>query len=149
MKLWHLDSPEAKALPVSGRVYRITLDGKVTEVIAPNADMPCPNGVDQLADGTIRVAEFFLGNILERKGDGWKVIAKGHRSADGIVHDSKGRFFVSEVFTGRVTSYERDGSGQKELGEGFKSAADIVVDEKDGVLMVPDTKAGKLFFIVL
>ncbi len=142
---------EAKALPVLGRVYRITLDGEITEVIAPNDEMPCPNGVDMLADGTIRVAAFFKGNILERDGDGWKTIATGHRSADAIVHDSKGRFYISEVKTGRVTRYEADGSGQTELGEdmGIQSAADMFVDEENGMLIVPDTKAGKLFFIAL
>ncbi len=147
--LWPLDSEEAKALPAVGRLYRVTAEGKVTEEIAANAEMPCPNGVDVLADGTMRVAEFFSGNILEREGEGWKVIAKGHRSADGIVHDSKGRFYVSEVKTGRVTRYEADGSGQTELGEGLQSAADLIVDEKSGMLIVPDTKAGKLFFIKL
>lgn len=149
MKLWPLDSAEAKAVPMVGRVYRITLDGKVTEEVAPNAAMLCPNGIDLLADGTMRVAEFFTGNILERKEDGWKVIAKEHRSADGIVHDHYGRFYVSEVMTGKVTRYEADGSGRTELGSEMISAADILVDEKDGVLIVPDTKAGKLFFIAL
>lgn len=148
-KLWPLDSPEGKAIPVVGRVYRITMDGKVTEVIAPNAEMICPNGIDLLADGTVRVAEFFTGNILEKQGDGWKVIAKDHRSADGIAHDQKGRFYVSEVMTGKIARYEADGSGKTDLGEGLTSAADILLDEKDGVLIVPDTKAGKLFFIAL
>ncbi len=150
-RLWPLGSEGAKNLPVLGRVYSITLDGKITEVIPPNADMPCPNGVDQLADGRIRVAAYFTGNILEREGDGWKILASGHRSADAIVHDSKGRFYVSEVRTGRVTRYEADGSGQTELSEdmGIQSAADMFVDEENGTLIVPDTKAGKLFFLAL
>jgi len=148
-KLWPPDSEEAKALPAVGRVYRITLDGKVTEVITANPEMPCPNGVDILADGTVRVAEFFSGKILERDGEKWKTIATGHRSADAIVHDSKGRFYVSEVKTGRVTRYEADGTGQTELGEGLESAADMIVDEKSGKLIIPDTKAGKLVFIDL
>jgi sugar lactone lactonase YvrE len=148
-QLWALDSPEGKAFPAAGRVYRITPDGKVTELIAPNAKMPGPNGITQLKDGTIRVAEFFLGEILERDGDQWKVLAKGHRSADGIDQDSKGRFYVSEVLTGKVTRYEADGSGRKEVGLGMTSAADLLVDEKDQMLIVPDSKAGKLFFIPL
>lgn len=149
--LWFLESEGAKALPVLGRVYRVTLDGKITEVIPANADMPCPNGVDQLADGTIRVAEYFTGRILERNGDGWKVLVSGRRSSDGIVHDSKGRSYVSEVRRGRVTRYEADGSGQTELGEdlGMKSAADMFVDEENAMLIIPDTKAGELFFTEL
>ncbi|MFM7742602.1 MAG: gluconolaconase, partial [Verrucomicrobiota bacterium] len=73
----------------------------------------------------------------------------GHRSGDGIVHDSKGRFYVSEVMTGRVTRYEADGSGQTELGQGLKAAADHYLDEKAGVLIVPDSKAGELVFLAL
>ena len=149
--LWPLDSEGAKALPALGRVYRVTLDGDITEVIAPNAEMKCPNGVDQLADGTIRVAEFFTGRILERDKENWKIIADGHRTSDAIVHDAKGRFYVSEVGTGRVTRYEADGSGQTELGAdlGMQSAADMLVDEETQTLIIPDTKAGKLFFIAL
>jgi sugar lactone lactonase YvrE len=147
--LWPLDSAEAKALPVVGRLYRITLDGKVTEVIAANPTMPCPNGVDQLPNGTIRIAEFFTGKILERSGEDWKVLAEGHRTADGIGHDKKGRFYVSEVGTGKVWRYEADGSGKVQLGEGLVSAADLLVDEKAGVLIVPDTKSGKIVLIDL
>lgn len=32
---------------------------------------------------------------------------------------------------------------------GIQSAADMIVDEETGMLIVPDTKAGKLFFIGL
>jgi len=148
-KLFAIDSPEHKAIPVLARVFRVTLDGKVTEVIAPNPIMLNPNGIDVLADGRIRIAEFFLGNVLEYKDGAFKTIAKGHRSGDGIVHDSKGRFYVSEVMTGRVTRYEADGSAPKELGQGLKAAADHCLDEKAGVLIVPDSKAGELVFLAL
>jgi hypothetical protein len=148
-KLFDIDSPEHKAIPVVARVFRVTLDGKVTEVIAPSPIMLNPNGIDVLADGRIRIAEFFLGNVLEYKDGAFKTIAKGHRSGDGIVHDSKGRFYVSEVMTGRVTRYEADGSGQTELAEGLKAAADHFLDEQAGVLIVPDSKAGELVFLAL
>ncbi len=148
-KLFAVGSAEHKAIPVIARVFQVTLDGKVTEVIAPTAKMLNPNGIDVMANGRIRIAEFFLGNVLEHKDGAFKTIAKGHRSGDGIVHDSKGRFYVSEVMTGRVTRYEADGSGQTELGQGLLSAADHCLDEKAGVLIVPDSKAGNLVFIGL
>jgi len=148
-KLWAIGSAEAKALPVIGRVYRITLEGKVTEVIAPNAEMPLPNGVDVLPDGRIRIAEFFHGRILERSGEGWKILAEGHRSADAIVHDRKGRFYVTEVFTGKVWRYAADGSAREDLGGGLESAADMMVDEDAGVAIVPDSKRGLLVFLPL
>ncbi len=150
-KLWPVDSPEHKAIPVIARLYRVTLDGKVTEVIAPTARMLNPNGVDVLKDGRIRLAEFFTGDVLEYKDGVFTTIAKGHRSGDGLVHDSKGRFYISEVMFGRVTRYDADGSHPALLSEGLglQSAADIYVDEAHGQLIIPDSKAGQLVFIGL
>ena len=148
-KLFDVSSAEHKAIPVIARVFQVTLEGKVTEVIAPTPKMLNPNGIDVMANGRIRIAEFFTGDVLEWNKGKWKTLAKGHRSGDGLVHDSKGRFYVSEVFTGRVTRYESDGSGQTELGQGLLSAADHFLDEKAGVLIVPDSKAGNLVFIGL
>ncbi|MEI7652333.1 MAG: SMP-30/gluconolactonase/LRE family protein, partial [Verrucomicrobiota bacterium] len=150
-KLWPINSAEHKAIPVIARLYRITLDGKVTEVIAPTARMLNPNGVDVLKDGRIRLAEFFTGDVLEYKDGTFTTIAKGHRSGDGLVHDSQGRFYISEVMFGRVTRYDADGSHPALLSEGLalQSAADIYVDEAHGQLIIPDSKAGQLVFIGL
>ena len=150
-KLWPIDSAEHKAIPVVARLFRVTLDGKVTEVIAPNARMLNPNGVDVLKDGRIRLADFFTGDVLEYKDGVFTTIAKGHRSGDGIVHDSKGRFYISEVMFGRVTRYDADGKNPKLLSEGLnlQAAADIYVDEAHGQLIIPDSKAGELVFIAL
>jgi len=150
-KLWPINSAEHKAIPVIARLYRVTLDGKVTEVIAPTARMLNPNGVDVLKDGRIRLAEFFTGDVLEYNKGKWKTIAKGHRSGDGIVHDSKGRFYISEVMFGRVTRYDAGSKNPQLLSEGLglQSAADIYVDEAHGELIIPDSKAGQLVFIGL
>jgi len=150
-QLWARNSAQAKAIKVIARVYRISLAGKVTEVIPPDARMLNPNGVDVLKDGRIRIAEFFSGDVLEWNKGKWKAIAKGHRSGDGIVHDSKGNFYISEVMFGKVTRYERGNPVGQELsaGLGLKSAADIYVDEPHGQLIIPDSKAGELVFIAL
>ena len=150
-QLWARNSSKAKEIKVIARVYQVTLDGKVTEVIAPDARMLNPNGVDVLKDGRIRIAEFFSGDVLEWNKGKWKAIAKGHRSGDGIVHDSKGNFYISEVMFGKVTRYERGNPTGKVLSEGLglKSAADIYADEAHGALIIPDSKAGELVFIAL
>jgi sugar lactone lactonase YvrE len=148
-KLWPVDSPEAKAIPVVARVVRVTLDGKVTEVIPPTPRMLLPNGVDVLDDGRIRIAEFFSGDVLEWNHGLWKTLATGHRSGDGIVHDSRGHFYISEVMTGRVFRYNADGSGRTQLGEQLTAAADHYVDEANGQLIVPETKAGRIVFLRL
>jgi sugar lactone lactonase YvrE len=154
-QLWARYSAQAKEIKVIARVYRINLAPKVTdrvsEVIPPNERMLNPNGVDVLKDGRIRVAEFFGGDVLEWNKGKWKAIAKGHRSGDGIVHDSKGNFYISEVMFGKVTRYEPGSKNPKLLSEGLglKSAADIFVDEAHGQLIIPDSKAGELVFIAL
>jgi len=149
--LWPRNGSKAKEIKVIARVYKIALDGKVTEVIPPHERMLNPNGIDVLKDGRIRLAEFFSGDVLEWNKGKFKAIAKGHRSGDGIVHDSKGNFYISEVMFGRVTKYARGQAEGKLLSEGLglKSAADLYVDEAHGALIIPDSKAGELVFIAL
>ena len=87
-KLFAIDSPEHKAIPVIARVFQVTLEGKVTEVIAPTPKMLNPNGIDVLANGRIRIAEFFTGDVLEYNKGKWKTIAKGHRASSTIPRDA-------------------------------------------------------------
>ena len=94
---WPLGSTEAANLPPLGRLYRIDLDGKVTIAIDHAPEFPNPNGVDILADGTILIAEFFRGTLLEWKSGKWRRISEDHRSGDGIVNDGKGSLYLTEV----------------------------------------------------
>lgn len=148
-EFWALDSAEAKKLTPRGRVYRITLDGKVSVAIDHAPEMPNPNGVDELEDGTIMIDEFFRGTLLAWKAGHWRTISSDHRSADGIVHDRAGEnFYVTEVRTGRVWRI-RAATGEKQLLAKLESAADLYLDEPNHQLIVPDSKAGKLVFIPL
>lgn len=144
---WPLDSPEARAVPNIGRVYQISLDGKVTELIPAGAPMTCPNGIDVLPDGRVRIAEFFTGAVLEWRDGKWSELVRGHRSGDGLGHDGKGNLYVSEVRTGMVWRYAPGWQQREALGSGLASAADLLVDAANRQLVVPDTRAGKLFFI--
>lgn len=147
--LWPVDSAEARAIPAIGRVFRVNFDGKVTVAVEARPEMRCPNGIDVTADGRIRVAEFFGGNVLEFAADGHgapRVLARGFRSGDGLGHDVAGNLYVSEVFTGRVARV-RPGGQIEELATGLRSAADFLL-EKDQ-LVVPDSAAGELVFIPL
>jgi sugar lactone lactonase YvrE len=146
---WPLDSDQAKNLTPRGRVYRITLNGQVSVVIDHASEMPDPNGVDELDDGTILVDEFFRGTLLAWKAGRWRTISDDHRSADGIVHDRSGKnYYATEVRTGRVWSIEA-ATGEKHLLAKLESAADLYLDEPNHQLIVPDSKAGKLVFIPL
>ncbi|MEO7412310.1 MAG: hypothetical protein ABIZ81_03045 [Opitutaceae bacterium] len=144
---WPLDSEQARKLVPLGRVYRVTLDGKITVAIDHHAENPNPNGVDALDDGTILTAEFFRGRLLAWKNGTWRKISEDHRSADGIVHDKAGNYYVTEVRTGRV--WHVKATGEKRLLATLESAADLYLDEARNQLIVPDSKAGKLVFIPL
>lgn len=146
--MWPLDSAQAKALPPLGRVYRLTLDGKVSVAIDHAPGMPDPNGVDALADGTILVGEFFRGTLLEWKAGKWRTISDDHRSIDGIVHDNAGNLYVTEVRTGRVW-HVKAATGEKHLLATLQSAADLYLDGARSQLVVPDSKAGQLVYIPL
>ena len=145
---WPLDSAQAKSLRPLGRVYRITLDGRVSIVIDHSPEMPDPNGVEVYADGTILAGEFFRGTLLEWKAGKWRVISDDHRSLDGIVHDNAGNIWLTEVRTGRVW-HVKAATGEKHLLATLPSAADLFLDEAHHQLIVPDSKSGQLVFIPL
>jgi sugar lactone lactonase YvrE len=145
---WPLDSEQAKALKPLGRIYRVTLDGAVSIVIDHSPRMPNPNGVDVLADGTIRIAEFFRGTLLEWKAGEWRKISDGHRSADGVVHDDAGNIYLTEVRTGRVW-HLKAATGEKHLLATLQSAADLYLDQTNHQLLIPDSKAGTIVFVPL
>ncbi len=146
-----LDSPEARALPALGRVYRISLDtGAVSIALDHSPAMPCPNGIDALPNGAIRVAEFFTGNILEYNGCETTTLATGLRSCDGIAHDRAGNLYLCEVLTGQV--WRIAPNGEKTLLIKLASAADHLLDETNPDaprLLIPDTKSGTLVILPL
>jgi sugar lactone lactonase YvrE len=146
--MWPLDSQEAKNLKPLGRVYRVTMAGKVSIEVDHAVEMPDPNGIDVLDEKTYLVADFFRGDLLERKGSSWRVVSPDHRTADGIAHDHSGNIYLSEVRTGKVWSI-RLSTGEKQLLATLPSAADLYLDETHQQLIIPDSKLGELVFIPL
>ena len=147
--LWPLDSPEAKAMPMIGRVYHITLGGKVTEVIKPNAKMTNPNGVGVGKDGQLLVGAFFQGHFLVREGDDLKILASNLRGADAVEQDSHGHYYVSSWSQAKVWKISSDGSSVEVLQDGFQSAADFYLEEENNRLLLPDMLAGKVYEVSL
>ena len=152
-KLWPTGSPEAKALPAIGRVYRIRLkDKKITVEIPENPAMPTPNGVFVKRDGTILVADFFTGNIIESKRGKASAIRTGFRGADGIDLDRNGNVYVSSWTDGklwRISMNPAAVDNPKVLIDGLKSAADFYVDDEARQIVIPDMNAGTLVFLPL
>ena len=153
-KLWPLDSPEAKALPAIGRVYRISLKHKVTVAVDSRPEMPNPNGVTAPARGRLLVAEFFTGSVFLSKGKTLQALTTGLRGADGIEEDAKGNIYVSSWEQGKVWRLPRPSGGKQAaaaepvvVAEGFQSAADFYLDRQKKTLLLPDMKAGTLTVI--
>ncbi len=152
-QLWPLDSEKAKELPNIGRIYRIAVDGKDAGkpalAIEAGSDIPCPNGVASTGKDRLLVAEFFKGNVVEKKGGKTSVLASGYRGGDGIEQDGKGNIYLSSWTQGKLWKLDSRGKEQKLLVEGLQSAADFFLDEKNKVILLPDMKAGTVTFVPL
>lgn len=145
--LWPEESPEAKALPAIGRVYRIDLAGKVTLVQDADPLMPCPNGVTVVGPGRLLIGEFFHGHLLESRGGKLRQIATGYRGTDGVATDAKGAIYVSSWTQGKLWRLGKEGKGETLIAEGFQSAADFFVDPAGKTIALPDMKAGTVTFL--
>jgi sugar lactone lactonase YvrE len=147
--LWPLDSPQAKEIPVIGRVYQIQFDGKVTVAIDACPEMLNPNGVTSPEAGLLLVAEFFKGNILIHRDGKLTILNTGLRGGDGIERDSKGNLYVSSWTQGKVWKLDPDAKKTEVIIKGHKAAADFLLDEKNGLLILPDMTAGTLSYYKL
>ena len=97
-----LGSETARQMRAVGRVYHVSLDGKVTEVIPPSRKMICPNGVGVGNAGQLLVGAFFNGYLLEWRGHELHILAEDMRGADGVEQDSAGNYYVSSWNQGKV-----------------------------------------------
>ncbi|MEW6302624.1 MAG: gluconolaconase [Verrucomicrobiota bacterium] len=145
--LWPLDSHAAKTLQAIGRVYEITLDGKVSAAVDTSELMPCPNGVTT-SGSRLLVGDFFTGNILEAYKGKLKVITTGYRGADAIERDGA-NIYVSSWTDGKVWKMDAKGQKVEVMIEGLQSAADFYLDRKTRQIVLPDMKAGVVMFIPL
>ncbi|NWF86183.1 MAG: SMP-30/gluconolactonase/LRE family protein [Bryobacteraceae bacterium] len=147
--LWPTDSPEAKAVPAIGRVYHLSLDGRVRLAVDAAPAMTCPNGVCAPAPDHLLIAEFFHGNLLQARHGSVQVLNTGFRGADGIERAKSGRIFVSSWTQGKVWRLDEQGQNPEVLIEGLQSAADFYLDEPARLLLVPDMKAGLVVWVPL
>jgi sugar lactone lactonase YvrE len=147
-KLWPLDSDAARSLPILGRVYRVTLDGRVSVAIDHAREIAVPNGITVGPDGCLYVVDTFFGTVCSWREGVWRRIGDDFRGADGIVHDGTGHLYVSEAFSGRVWRV-RVADGHRELLATLRSAADLILDASRRQLVIPNTRAGELAFLPL
>jgi hypothetical protein len=141
------DSAQAWSVPATSRIYRIALDGRVSEVVSPSRKVLVINGVTNAnKDGKLLLAEFFYGNIVlaGKHRDTWKILATGFRGADGVEQGKDGTIYVSSFENGAVWKMDEEGENITPLIEnvGRQSTADFYLDEPGHRLLVPDTLHG-------
>lgn len=136
-----------------GAVYRISPQGQVTLIVseAQNPAIRSPNGLLLDGRGGLLVADFSTGELLrvdlatravERLGDGFG-------AADGLALDAEGRLYVSDWKGGQVWQWEpgRSGAKPKRYDRTFGAAADITLTADGRHILVPDMKAGILYWL--
>lgn len=149
-KLWPTNSSEAKC-PMTGSVYRVGLDGTVTQVVPSGGELTGPNGVTVHGAGDnthIVLGDFFTGKILSWDGKKHTVIAEGMRGADAIEF-GEGVIYVSSWPLGIVWEYDQREKSLTVLSDNFTTAADFYYDRENNQLIVPDMIEGTLTFLQL
>jgi sugar lactone lactonase YvrE len=147
-----VDSDAAYAIPAISRVYRITMDGKISSVFEPSRKLLVINGVTETKKRkTLLVLDFFHGSVVDvdiKKGTK-TIVATGLRGADGIEQASDGTIFVSSFENGAVWRMDENGENMRQLvsGLGFQTTADFYLDESAKRLYVPNTATGTVLVV--
>jgi sugar lactone lactonase YvrE len=154
--LWPTDSLQAEAIPTGARVYRITLDGRVTDVFTPTRKILVVNGISQAnKNNHLLAVDFFHGSVVDvdTRKDTKTIVATGpFRGADGIEQADDGTIFVTSFDNGRVWRMDADGENVVKLYDLATDAgtvarstlADLALDEAAELLYVPDALHGNI-----
>jgi sugar lactone lactonase YvrE len=166
--LWPTDSLKADEIPTAARVYRVTLDGKATNVFTPTRKILVTNGVtesrrrhgDEGADEGkhLLALDFFHGSVVDvdTRKDTKTIIATGpFRGCDGIEQAKDGTIFVTGFENGRVWRMDSNGENVVKLLDlatdlnitARQTAADLALDEEANLLYVPDTAHSQIIVL--
>jgi len=151
-RLWELGGDRDAGLPKKGCVYRVTLSGRITEVIPAGHDaLRFPNGVAverTVAGEQVYAADFFTGNIVWTTSSGHQVLATGIRGLDGLT--VAGDVIYGSSWTGGTVWKVDRGTGKRTLLlDGLTTAADFYFDAVKKQLIIPDMISGTLTFLPL
>lgn len=136
-----------------GAIFRITPAGKVSLVVseAKNPAIKSPNGLLFEPSGKLLVLDFASGELLRLDTDKGTTekIADGFGGGDGLARDSAGMMYLSDWKGGRVwklDSKQKDAKPQQ-YSQTFQAAADIALSGDGKFVLVPDMKAGTLYWV--
>ncbi|MFD0928532.1 SMP-30/gluconolactonase/LRE family protein [Methylophilus glucosoxydans] len=130
-------------------IFKLTPEGKVTQVLKANAGIKRPNGL--LMDGPNRllVADFGTGKLFSVQLGGSKPVVtllnQGFGGADGLIRDAYGMLYVSDWAGGNVWQLSDPKATPQRIIQGYQSAADISLSADGKSLLIPDMKAGLLY----
>lgn len=152
--LWPLGSPQAAAVPVTARVFQLTLDGAFSSVIGPTPDILIPNGVTTTGcSSTAYVTDFFNGRIVRVNARGkTRIVVAGeqYRGADGLALDRRHRFYVSSFESGQVFQVSASGKRSRLLVDlGRNGAADLMYDVRTDAILLASTTRGSVVSLPL
>lgn len=136
-----------------GAIFRIAPKGGVTLITdaskAPT--LKAPNGLWVEEDGKLLVLDLVSGDVSRVNMDDGSLIriAASYPGGDGLVRDSRGKFYISEWSTGRVFVVGKESRSPALLSNQFKAAADCCLDAGERNLLVPDMTQGQLVSLPL
>ena len=133
-------------------IFKITPDGKVTEVLKGNAGIKRPNGLLMDGPDSLLVADFGNGKLFRVQLGSKPLVTllnQGFGGADGLIRDAHGRLYVSDWAQGNVWQLTEPKATPQRIIQGYQSAADISLSADGQSLLVPDMKAGTLHSLPL
>ena len=130
-----------------GAIYKISTDGKITEIFGEHNGIKRPNGLLMDGPNKLLVADFGTGDLFQLTlADNAQLthLNSGFGGADGLVRDSDGLLYISDWKNGKVWQLTDAKATPQLITEGHKSAADIALSVDGKSILMPDMKAGQL-----
>lgn len=136
-----------------GAIYRIERNGAVSLLIseAQNAAIKNPNGLLFEPAGTLLVADFSTGELLRLDTATKRTdkLASGFGGGDGLALDKAGRLYITDWKGGRAWKLDlnKPGAEPEPYPQKFAAAADITLSADGKFVLLPDMKAGRLYWL--
>ena len=131
-----------------GAVFELSQGKRPT--VVPGSDtvraQSSVNGLLPAGGDTLYAVGFRTGvlSVTDGKG-GWRELARGLGSPDGIDAGPKGSFYISDHAGGHLFLVQRtSGAKPVKVASGLQAPADLVLDRTRGVLVVPENSANRL-----
>lgn len=136
-----------------GAIFRVSPEGKVSLVVSEAQDpaIKSPNGLIFDRAGKLLVVDFTTGHLSRVDVDSKTVepMSEGFGGGDGLALDEAGLLYVSDWKGGRVWQLDPGKTKEKPrlYPQTFAAAADITMSPDGKFVLVPDMKAGAVYWL--